>query len=356
MKKLLTALLTLIMILSVASVSALAINWDDDDNDDRDEHVNQEVFNIKEDTSVLSPGVDYYFDCDWQGGPINDDFFEFYSVSVSVNSSDKDELSATTAKKMVEKAEFVKLSSEDKYYFHFRAKGNYSYADDAEIRIVVLAKDNSRDKKCEDAYSKYEMDLEIGYYKFDKKDPEVVVSTSQYDVDSDTPVVEFDEDLKTCRLDFEDGSYYNVRFAKSRRFNLGHTTTANNAIVSAYPSAKLKFISFYANPKFAYESVLKVKAPNTSYLYEIGDNNTLTLISNVNNDGYFGYTTSCLGAYVASNVELDDTKFAVGTQNSTSSSNSEASSAAVVTTTETTTATTTNENSTLTNPATGAIA
>lgn len=301
MRKLLTALLAVAMVLSVASVSVFALNEDDYDN--------QDIFSIKEDTSVLWPGTDYYFDCEWQGGPITDDFFEFYSVSVSVSRADDDNISSSTAKKIVEKAEFVKLNNKDKYYFHFRAKANYSYTDDAEVHITVLARDNSRDKKREDSRSWYEMDISIGYYD---KGVTQQIDSSQYDVENDSPIVEFDEDLNACRLDFEDGSYYNVRLAKARKFNLGHNTTENTAITKAYPNATFKFLSFYARPSFAYESVLKVKAPEaTKYLYEIGDNNTLTLVSDVNNNGYFGYTTSRLGSYVASSVPLDAGKISV---------------------------------------------
>ncbi|WMJ85078.1 hypothetical protein ACS3UN_03885 [Oscillospiraceae bacterium LTW-04] len=302
MKKLLTALLAVAMIFSIASVSALALNEEDYDN--------QYIFSIKEDTSVLWPGTDYYFDCEWQGGPITDDFFEFYSVSVSVSRADDDNVSSSTAKKIVEKAEFVKLNDSDKYYFHFRAKANYSYADDAEVHITVLAKDNSRDKDREDSRSWYEMDIEIGYY--DKEVTEIVDS-SQYDVDPDSPIVEFDEELKSCRLDFEDGSYYNIRLARVKKFNLGYNTTENTAITRAYPNASFKFISFYAHPSFAYESVLKIKAPETTkYLYQIGDDNSLTLVADVNNNGYFGHTTSRLGTYVASSVPLDANKISVG--------------------------------------------
>ncbi|MFV0496747.1 MAG: hypothetical protein ACK5L0_01055 [Candidatus Fimivivens sp.] len=298
MKRLMTALLAVAMVFSIASVSALALNEEDYDN--------QYIFSIDEDTSVLWPGTDYYFDCEWQGGPVTDDFFKFYSVSVSVSRSDEDNVSSSTAKKIVEKAEFVKLNNSDKYYFHFRAKANYSYADDAAVHITVLAKDNSRDKDREDSRSWYEMDIEIGYY--DKEETELV-DESQYDVDSDAPIVEFDEELKSCRLDFEDGSYYNIKLARVKKFNLGYNTTENTAITRAYPNASFKFISFYAHPSFAYDSVLKVQAPkSTKYLYQIGDDNTLTLVADVNNNGHFGYTTSRLGTYVASSVMLDASK------------------------------------------------
>lgn len=351
MKKLLTALLAVAMILSVASVSALALNEEDYDN--------QDIFSIKEDTSVLWPGTDYYFDCEWQGGPITDDFFEFYSVSVSVSRADDDNVSSTTAKKIVEKAEFVKLNDSDKYYFHFRAKANYSYADDAEVHITVLARDNSRDKNREDSRSWYEMDIEIGYY--DKEATEEVDS-SQYDVDPDAPIVEFDDDLTACRLDFEDGSYYNIKLAKIKKFNLGYNTTENTAITRAYPNADFKFLSFYARPSFAYESVLKVKAPeSTKYLYEIGDNNSLTLVSDVNNNGYFGYTTSRLGTYVASSVPLDAGTISVngGTfvnagQNVSQSAAGNAASTTPTDTGSTSTAAPVSQTPALVNPPTGA--
>lgn len=341
MKRLLAVLTALVMVFGVMSVGVLAARDDEDPE-------NQDVFSIKEDTGTLSPGVDYYFECDWQGGPITDDFFEFYAVSVTVSRSDDDNVSSTTAKKIAEKAEFVKLGSANKYYFHFRAIPNYSYTEDVEIRIKATARDKSRDSKRIDARSWYEMDLSIGYH-----DKQVVeeVGSSQYDVDSDSPIVEFDEDLTDCRLDFEDGSYYNLRLAKVRKFNLGHTTDANGAIAKAYPNAKLKFLTFYANPSFAYESVLKVHAPDAKYLYEMGDNNSLTLISDVNNGGYFGYSTSRLGAYVASSVPLEGAKISVGATDST---------ATTTTTTTTTTApaqgaTTTPDNSVITNPQTGAV-
>lgn len=352
MRKLLTALLAAAMILSVAPVSALALNDDDYDN--------QDIFSIDEDTNVLWPGTDYYFDCEWQNGDITDDFFDFYTVSVSVSRADDDNVSSTTAKKIVEKAEFVKLNDEDKYYFHFRAKANYSYADDAEVHITVMAKDNSRDKDREDSRSWYEMDIEIGYYD---KEASEEVSTTQYDVDPDAPIVEFDEDLDYCRLDFEDGSYYNIKLARVKKFNLGYNTTENTAITSAYPNATFKFLSFYAHPSFAYESVLKVAAPETTkYLYEIGDDNSLTLVSDINNGGYFGYTTSRLGTYVASSVALNTSKISVndgtfvnaGQNVSSTASESTAASSSVNGTSAA--AATDGQTQVLVNPPTGAAA
>ena len=105
MKNLTALLLALAIILSLAAVSVFAI--------DNDDYENQDIFDIKEPSGVLSPGVDYYFDCTWQGGDITDDFFEFYRTGVAVGSvdsreeqreSDYDGTKASTAKKIVEVA------------------------------------------------------------------------------------------------------------------------------------------------------------------------------------------------------------------------------------------------------------
>ncbi len=330
MKKLLVMLLAMAMIFSCVSVTAFAKR--DSDEDWEDYYDNQDIFDIKEETKTLSPGVDYYFDCDWQGGDITDDFFEFYSVSVSVGSpfdrddkDDDDYISATTAKKIAEEAGFVKLNGQDKYSFHFRAKQNYSYPDDGEvtIQILVMAKDKSRSNDREDSRSWVEFDLDIGYA--DKNNP-TVVDDSEHEVDNDEPIVEFDDDLDSCKLTFEDGSLYTAYFDRVRKFNLGQSTDANSAIVAANPDAKLKFVAFYAKPSFIKQSVLKLYVPGCSYLYEIdGDNKLTLLVSNESNNGYIGHVTSRLGYYVASDRPLNSASVSSGVyvnQNVTTSTSS----------------------------------
>ena len=80
MKKLMVIMLAVAMVLSLAA-TAFALNEEDYDN--------QDIFDIKEESKTLYPGVDYFFDCDWQGGDITDDFFEFYDASVSVSKDDE---------------------------------------------------------------------------------------------------------------------------------------------------------------------------------------------------------------------------------------------------------------------------
>lgn len=311
MKKMLVMLLAIAMVVSCISVTAFADKRDKDE-DWEDYYDNQDVFDIKEDTKILSPGVDYYFDCSWQGGAITDDFFEFYNVSVSVSSpfsredkDDDDYISSTTAKKIAEEAGFVKLNGQDKYSFHFRAKQNYNYPSDDEvtIKITVVAKDKSRNNDREDSRSWVDFELEIGYD--DKNNPKLV-DDSDFEVDNDEPVVEFDDELDSCKLTFEDGSYFTAYFDRVRKFNLGQTFDANAAIVAANPNAKLKFIAFYAKPSFTKQSVLKLYAPGCSYLYEIESDNSLTmLVNNESNNGYIGHVTSKLGFYVASDRPLN---------------------------------------------------
>ena len=310
MTKLMALLLAVAMMSSMA-VSAFARVEDSDD------YENQDVFNIKEPSGTLSPGVDYYFDCTWGKTDLTDDFFEFYKVGVSVGSVDdrdeqrEDDYDGTkdsTARKIVEVAEFVKLDNSDKYYFHFRAKGSYGYKkdDDAEVRVTVTAYDKSRDRNREDYKSWVDLELDIGYVnKTTVKD----VTGSSYEVDNDYPVVEFDEDLDYCKLTFEDGSYYNAHLKKVREFNLGISTDVNGTAAAAYPNAKLKAINFYAKPSFVEDSVLKVKAPGCEYLYEIVDDNKLELICQGSNNGYLSYSTSRLGNYIASDIALDTALF-----------------------------------------------
>lgn len=316
MQKLMALFLAVAMLFSMA-VGAFARVKDNDDYD------NQDVFDIKEPTGTLSPGVDYYFDCTWGKDDITDDFFEFYKVGVSVGSVDDrdtqredgyDGTKTSTARKIVEAAEFVKLDNSDKYYFHFRAKGSYNYKkdDDAEVRITVTAYDKSRSKDREDYKSWVELDLDIGYRNMTKNTDSSVwknVSGSSYDVDNDYPMISFDDDLDYCKLTFEDGSYYNAHLKTVRDFNLGISTDINGTAKAAYPNAKLKCLTFYAKPSFYEESVLKVKAPDCEYLYQIVDENSLVLVGQGNNNGYLACTTKRLGSYLASDVALDTSLF-----------------------------------------------
>ena len=289
MKKLLAVLLAVGLTLGAAPMTAFAF--------DEDEYDNLDFFEIKESNELLYPGQDYYFETDWQGTPIDDYFFEYYKVSVSV-SSDDDDVSSSTVRRRVDKAEFVKNEETGEYYFHFRAGTSFSYTENLDVHILVLAKD----KENTDKRSWYEFDLTVGY-----SDGEVteVIRDSQYDVDNNYPAIEFDEDLKQCRLDFEDGSYFTLRLSTSRKFNFGYSNIPNQFVVQANPDANLYFINFYARPRFANADVLKLKvSQDMKYLYEINQDNTLTLKSDDNNNGYFGFTTNNLGAYVASDIPL----------------------------------------------------
>jgi hypothetical protein len=288
MKKMLTMLLAVFMVAGAAMLPAAALNDEDYDN--------QDFFTIDESVDLLVPGQNYYFECDWSGDPITDDFFDYYSVSVSYGAPEGSSLTNAQAKKYVKTAQFVKGSG-GKYYFLFCANNSYSYVEDVTVRVTVIAKD----KRDSDYRSWYEMELDIGYEFNNSVD---TVYDSPHEVDPSMPILEFDEDLDACRLEFDDGSYYNLRLSRVRKFNFGYTEQENQAIVSTNPGAELKFLSFYARPSFASDGLLKIYAPGAQYLYQINSDNTLTRVSSTNTNDYFGITTAQLGAYVASDRAL----------------------------------------------------
>lgn len=309
MKRMLTVLLA-VFVAAGAAVMPAALNDEDYDN--------QDFFTIDEPNDLLVPGQNYYMDCDWMGDPITDDFFDFYAVSVSYGAPDGSSMTNAQAKKYVKTAQFVK-GSNGNYYFLFCANNSYSYTEDVTVRVTVMAKD----KKDTDYRSWYEMELDIGYEYNSNTD---MVYSSPYEVDPEVPILEFDEDLSECRLEFEDGSYFNLRLSRVRKFNFGYTEQENQSIVNANPSAELKFLSFYAKPSFASSGLLKIYAPGAKYLYQINTDNTLTRISSSNSSDYFGITTSQLGAYAASDIALKSVGVIDGGQSSSSSAASGQSS------------------------------
>ena len=307
MKKILAAILSLSLIFSMFTIGAVATSIDE-------KYENEECFTIDEDTSLLTPGQDYYFKAYWGNSPMDDEFFEFYNVSISVGAPEGSELSTSSTKKYVSVAKLEK-ASDGHYYFHFRATNTQSYLEDIPVRVRVMAKDNGpvryfiNEGKNKVIYASwYDMELDVGYSINSQVND---IYEDEYTVDPDSPVVEFDSDLKDCRIEFDDTSFYQAKFSKVRKFNLGHTFVENAQITSANPGASLKFINFYAKPKFASASVLKIYAPGKQFLYEISADNKLTLLSSEINGDYFGISTAQLGSYVASNKLL--TGASVGT-------------------------------------------
>ena len=86
--------------------------------------------------------------------------------------------------------------------------------------------------------------------------------------------------------------------------NLLHTEDVNSVIKNSNPSASLKFLSFPTKPSFISNGVFKFYAPGKSFLYQISDDNKLTLIASQNKENYFGFSTSQLASYVASDKAL----------------------------------------------------
>jgi hypothetical protein len=266
----------------------------------------REFFSIDYPYDILKPGQTYYFPCDWGGEELTESFFEYYIVSINVNSpftaaqkTLPEYLSPSAAKRRVEEASFVK-NSDGSYFFKFKASNSFSYVNDTSVIVAITA----RDKRDADYRGQVVMELDIGYAQ-NAGNPNHVYE-SPYEVDPDSPNLEFDGELSECRLDFEDGSYYQIRLSSRKStFGFAYNNEVNQAIAAANKNAKLYFLSFPASPRPAYEGLLRVFAPGSKYLYEIGKNNELTLVATHTGEGdYIGFVTKNLGSYVASDQKL----------------------------------------------------
>ena len=305
MKHLAKSILVLALALALTVTAAAAADGYYTDSSGTDVPY-RDFFDVDYPYDMLKPGQTYYFPCEWSNGPMNDKFFDEYVVSISVNSpysssqsSLPEYISTYEAKRRVDAAEFVK-NSDGSYYFKFKASNSYSYVNDTSVLVIITA----RDKRDSDYRGQFIMELEIGYAQ-NSGNPNRV-DTSTYEVDPDSPILQFDEDLDSCRLDFEDGSYYHIRLtSRTSTFGFAYNNDVNPAIQGANPKAKLHFLSFPSGPRPAYEGLLKMYAPGARYLYEIGDNNQLTLVSTETGvSDHIGLTTKRLASYVASDIAL----------------------------------------------------
>lgn len=322
MKKLVAAALASAMVYSLCSVAFAAVDTSGPKLKKEDvqlgvnfisaggyEGTYEDFFSIDYGDGMLVPGKTYYFPCDWAGEDMDEEFFDLYSVSISIASSDPDELSNSNAKKYIKEAKFEK-NNQGIYFFKVTASQSYSYVNDVGIKIVVVAKGKSNP----DYRDWEEFDLDIGYAQNNTVN-EVYAGTDEYDVDNSAPIVEFDTDVKTCRLNFEDESFYYASFSnRVTKMNLLHTEDANAVVKSGNPSATLKFLSFPTKPSFVSSGAFRFYAPGKSYLYQISDDNKLTLLSSNNKDGYFAFSTAQLGSYVASDKALTSSGTGAQTQ------------------------------------------
>ena len=305
MRQLSKSILLLVLALALTVTAAAAADGYYTDSSGTDVPY-KEFFEVDYPNDMLRPGQTYYFPCEWSGGPLTEKFFDEYIVSISVNSPYTSSqsglpeyISTFEARRRVDAAEFVK-NSDGSYYFKFRASNSFSYVFDTSVKIIITA----RDKRDSDYRGQFIMELDIGYAQ-NSGNP-IRVDTSTFEVDPDRPILQFDEDLDSCRLDFEDGSYYHIRLtSRTSTFGFAYNNDVNPAIQGANPKANLHFLSFPSNPRPAYDGLLKMYAPGAHYLYEIGDNNKLTLVSTETGvSDYIGLTTRSLATYVAFDIAL----------------------------------------------------
>jgi hypothetical protein len=296
MKKLLTALLcvALAAAMSVACLASVDVGtYKDSDKEEQDYDLN--VFWVDEPSEDLLPGQDYYLETHWgSSGAIDDDFFDQYTISQSIV-SDTEDVSNTVFRKYVTAAEFVK-GSDGEYYYHIGVSSGSKDTEDMSGGIVIYAKD----REYPDERAACVIEFDIGY-----SSSTVTVDEDEYTLPEGGAVVEFDKDLDRCTITFDNDSTLRMKFSSVHRYNLCYGEDVNENIAKANPKAKIEQMTFYGRPKFSEALTFKFYAgDNAKYLYELGSDNTLTLLSKTNSKGYFGISTKVLGTYLVSDTEL----------------------------------------------------
>ena len=318
MKKILALTLSfsMIMSLSLCAFAAHEGDWDRDTYGGDPDYFKvgdqaysyEDFIDVKNADSHLVPGNEYFFELDWSGRALTDEFFEHYTASVNVGTAfpgyDKEDrdneenyLSSTSAEKLV-KADLRKVNG--KYYLHVDVNSHYPYTTEKTLWVYIIAKD-----KLDSTYrSRVTSEFDIGY---SKNTDAVPVNSSEVSVDNDEPVMEFSEDLGNCTIEMEDGSLFEAKFPKTKdtKVNFHHSMDASSAVKMANPNANMRFLSFTATPDFMNKGRLLLKAPgNMKYAYEI-DNGTLKQVGASPRDGYIAVITDSLGSYVVSDRALN---------------------------------------------------
>lgn len=281
MKKLFAGVLTLAMILSM-SLTAMA-----------SELISITLAGEDYETGCFVPGKTYYLEAMDGKYQIDDDFFKYFKTKIDILGD---------GKRYITGAKFQKMR--DGYYrLTFKVNPNYSYKDNVDIEMHILA----TDKKDSDNTYTTVLNFTVGY----GGNPEFC-SDEEMTIYARNPLVEFDEYLKgkTTKINFDDYGSYSFKVGTARMINFAHTIEPNTSVENANPSADLTFLDFYARPTFGTEGTLRIYAPDAKYLYKVASDNSLTRLIAPKDDDEFVIKTSSLDSYVASNIALK----AVGTE------------------------------------------
>lgn len=298
MKKTYTAVLSAVLAFAFA-VSAFAAvpdlpTYKDSDGDEKE--YDETVFWIDDTDDMLTPGADHYFETFWEGDDITDDFFEYYTVTQSITSTDS-EYSTSEVKKMLTAAEFVK-GTDGKYYYHIAVAANSKITEDVGFAVAIFAKD----REYPDERAATVIEFTIGY-----DSDEGYTDDDEYELPAGGEILEFDDtsSYTRCKVIFDEGGYISLKLGKQRTFNFCYNDNVSLALKDANPNAEISQINFYAKPKFAQSCLVKLYGgEKAEYMYLMNDEGGLTLISDKNNDGLFGFNTQQLGTYVFSDKPL----------------------------------------------------
>lgn len=222
---------------------------------------------------------------------LDDDFFKYFKTKIDILGD---------GKKYITGAKFQKMR--DGYYrLAFKVNPNYSYKDNVDIEMHILA----TDKKDSDNTYTTVLNFQVGY----GGNP-VFCSDDEMTIYASNPLVEFDEYLKgrTTTIHFDDYGSYAFKVGSARMINFAHTIEPNTSVENANPSAELTFLDFYARPSFSSDGTLRIYAPGAKYLYKVADDNSLTRLVAPKDDDEFVVKTSKLESYVASDIALKATR------------------------------------------------
>ena len=290
MKRLTAVLIIPILVVSlILPVSASMIDIDTDNN---------------EGGAYYYPGKTYIFELN-NGSRIEDEFYEYYRTRIQI----------------VQGASYISTCSiqedDDGYYnLVFRSKTT-GFTDPRTIELNIIV----TDKETRDDVDSINLSFDVGYGDED------YCNDDEFDVDPSTPIVEVDSELTKVLFSFGNYATYLAKMSNKTKFNLGFTANENYEITRSNSSAELRFLQFNATPVFDVYSDLSIYAPEAKYLYEVGKNNSLTLLESTKSGDYIKYRTIQLTSYVTSDIKLS------GASSTSSSSSSSTTSSASSSTT-----------------------
>lgn len=174
--------------------------------------------------------------------------------------------------------------------------------DDVEI-ILRITDRSDRTNKWDDPYY-----FNIGY-------GDTYFNTSdELEIFEDETVIEFSDEVSTCYVFLPDGSEFIANLKPNTERNKSDgiyrivdfylTTDMDYDVESKYGSrGALEYLRFYTNTSFN-QSLLRIYSPSANYVYSVDSAKNLSRLQATRNGDFLAISTSTLGSYVLSDVDL----------------------------------------------------